>query len=394
MDKFPPWAPAAPLPTPPRPTEPLLAPVLLLGRGGPTVLGAGAWYKNCIALLRQDTAFLSPVAGDLDQPQSCSDFMSYFAAGLQLAGGVPAAIAHDLHPDFLSSRHAAETAARLGIPAIAVQHHHAHIAATCAEHGLDEPVFGLALDGVGLGSDGTAWGGELLKVVGGHCQRLGHLQPLALPGGDRAAREPWRMAAAALHALGRSDEIARRFADEPGAGTLATMLLRGINAPQTSSAGRYFDAAAGLLQLCRRMDFEAQAAIALEKLASEYLVLEKEPDALAEGWVVRPDGSLSLLPLLAELAGLPPQRYAWGAALFHITLAAALADLVVVQSDGRRLPVVLGGGCFFNALLRHALIRRLGEAGYTVYAPQRLSAGDAGLAVGQAWVARHVLAGR
>ena len=159
----------------------------------------------------------------------------------------PQAVVHDLHPDFYSTRFAARFARTRAVPLVGVQHHHAHIAAVLAEHGVRGPVLGLALDGVGLGVDGTAWGGELLRVDGARCERLGHLARIALPGGDRAAHEPWRMAAAALHLMGRGE---RDRGAVPAAGRGARsqqMLLRDLHCPMTSSMGRWFDAAAGLL---------------------------------------------------------------------------------------------------------------------------------------------------
>ena len=148
-------------------------------------------------MARGREAFLSQHIGNLNSPAACAA-LDEAAEHLQTILSVrPAAVAHDAHPDYYSTRAALEMAARLGVPAVAVQHHHAHIAAVCAEHSLDGPVLGFAADGVGLGTDGMPWGGELLQVDGAEFQRLGHLAPLPLPGGDRAAREPWRMACAA-----------------------------------------------------------------------------------------------------------------------------------------------------------------------------------------------------
>src|SRR5690606_14111424 len=169
---------------------------------------------------------------------------------LELPGEPPRAIAHDLHPDFHSTRAGRALAERLRVPAIAVQHHHAHLAAVLAEHGHPGPALGIAADGVGLGDDGAAWGGELLLVDGATCSRLGHLRALPLPGGDRAAREPWRMAAAALQLAGRGEEIARRFAHHGAAAQLAQIIDRPHLSPPTTSLGRHFDAAAALLGLC------------------------------------------------------------------------------------------------------------------------------------------------
>lgn len=356
----------------------------------PPVLACGAWLKNTACLLQGDQVLWSPLHGDLGDPQSCLDLAASLDALLACAEVTPQAIAHDLHPDFYSSQLAVTLAEKLNVPAVAVQHHHAHIAALMAEHGLDGPVLGLALDGVGLGSDGAAWGGELLWVANDAWRRLGYLLPLPLPGGDVAAREPWRLAAAALHLLGRDDEILRRLGPlvgEQSANTVAQMLARNLNCPPSSGAGRWFDAAAGILGISVRQQFEAEAAIALERLAAEYLATHAEP-AIDGLWHLRADGVLDLLPLLTRLFELADSaRSAEGAALFHLTLAAALADWVEHQST--TLPVLLGGGCFANRLLSARLTQRLSARGLPVFSAQAVSCGDAGLALGQAWVAAH-----
>lgn len=356
----------------------------------PPVLACGAWLKNTACLLQGDQVLWSPLHGDLGDPQSCLDLAASLDALLACAEVTPQAIAHDLHPDFYSSQLAVTLAEKLNVPAVAVQHHHAHIAALMAEHGLDGPVLGLALDGVGLGSDGAAWGGELLWVASDAWRRLGYLLPLPLPGGDVAAREPWRLAAAALHLLGRDDEILRRLGPlvgEQSANTVAQMLARNLNCPPSSGAGRWFDAAAGILGISVRQQFEAEAAIALERLAAEYLATHAEP-AIDGLWHLRADGVLDLLPLLTRLFELADSaRSAEGAALFHLTLAAALAAWIEHQST--TLPVLLGGGCFANRLLSARLTQRLSARGLPVFSAQAVSCGDAGLALGQAWVAAH-----
>ena len=356
----------------------------------PPVLACGAWLKNTACLLQGDQVLWSPLHGDLGDPQSCLDLAASLDALLACAEVTPQAIAHDLHPDFYSSQLAVTLAEQLNVPAVAVQHHHAHIAALMAEHGLDGPVLGLALDGVGLGSDGAAWGGELLWVASDAWRRLGYLLPLPLPGGDVAAREPWRLVAAALHLLGRDAEILSRLGPLVGqqsANTVAQMLARNLNCPPSSGAGRWFDAAAGILGISVRQQFEAEAAIALERLAAEYLAAHAEP-AIDGLWQIRPDGVLDLLPLLTRLFELADgARSAEGAALFHLTLAAALADWIECQST--TLPVLLGGGCFANRLLSARLTQRLTAKGLAVFSAQAVSCGDAGLALGQAWVAAH-----
>jgi hydrogenase maturation protein HypF len=249
---------------------------------------------------------------------------------------------------------------------------------------------GLALDGVGLGTDGQAWGGELLSVDGARFTRIGHLRPLALPGGDRAARDPWRMAAAALFDLGRGDEIAQRFSDQPGAGIVAEMLARGLNCPRTSSMGRVFDAAAGLLGICPKMEFEAQAAIALEQSAATYIQAHGWPAPLESGWHIGANGELDLLPLLGALASEPDTAY--GAALFHATLVEALLNWVARAAEATGIErLACGGGCFFNKLLRSGLADRIPPTGLALLLPQRLLPGDTAISLGQAWVAIHLL---
>ena len=358
-----------------------------LAHAGPSVLAFGAYFKSSVCATREDEAFLSPQVGDLDNAAACAAFDEALVRMLDLAEVKPEVVAHDLHPDYYSSRAAVDFAARHGLRAVAVAHHHAHIAAVCAEHGRQGPVLGLALDGVGLGPDGAAWGGELLRVDGAQCERLGHLRPLPLPGGDRAAREPWRMAAAVLHELGRNAEIAARL-PEGGAGTVAAMLERGINCPRTSSMGRVFDAAAGLLGLCARMGHEAEAAILVEQAATRHIELHGWPQAMPGGWVIDAQGRLDLLPLLATLDAAADADLA--AARLHATLVAALGEWVAQAAQvGGIATLAWGGGCFLNALLCAGLRQNLEQRGFRVLAPASVSPGDAGIALGQAWVAMN-----
>ena len=367
---------------------------------GPPVLAVGAWFACTPRRVIAGDVYGAGTAGDLIDADACRRFDAAVAALSALGGEAPCAIAHDLHPDFHSTRAARALAERLGLPAIAVQHHHAHLAAVLAEHGSHAAVVGLAADGVGLGTDGTAWGGELLQVDGARCRRLGHLRALPLPGGDKAAQAPWRMAAAVLHLCGRSDEIAHRFGHQTGAGEISAILTRPRLSPPTTSLGRHFDAAAALLGLCEDNTHHAAAPIALEQAAQKYghggNGGNGEPlghvSADARLWRRTADGTLDLLPLLASLIDEPdPAR---GAARFHATLSAALAEWLIDAAHAmQRHTVALGGGCFHNRLLSDGLCHRLAAGGLTVLRPQRLAPGDADLAIGQAWVAQRALRG-
>jgi hydrogenase maturation protein HypF len=349
---------------------------------GPSVLACGAWLKNTICLTRGDEAFVSQHIGDLDHAgtrQMLGETVAYLCDILDVQ---PQAVAHDLHPDFYSTQFAQVYATQHNLPLIAVQHHHAHIAAICAEHRITEPVLGLALDGVGLGTDGGAWGGELLQVAGTECERLGHLAPLTLPGGDRAAREPWRMAAAALFDMNRADEIVRRFPNQAGAAMVTDMLQRRLNCVATSSMGRWFDAAAGLLGVSEVQGYEGQAAMLLEGLAERH----GKAEPLALGYIHTAQNDLDFRPLLATLADCRDAAY--GAALFHATLAAGLCAWVQ-RAAGRSgiTHVALGGGCFLNNLLSQALIESLSEQDLHVLTAQQLPPNDGAISFGQASIA-------
>jgi len=296
----------------------------------------------------------------------------------------PEIVAHDLHPDFHSTRFAADFARDRGLKSVAVQHHHAHIAAVAAEHGAAGPLLGLALDGVGMGTDKGTWGGELLQVDNERFARLGHLRELPMPGGDKAAREPWRMAAAALFALGRGGEIRARFPQQRAAGAVAMMLGGNAHTPPTSSCGRLFDAAAGLAGVREVAAFEGQAAMLYESQSAQH----GEVDAMEGGFVLGEDGTLDLLPLLARLAD--EREAGFAAALFHATFAAALAAWVVrAGSESGIARVALGGGCFLNQILGNTLRRQLLAAGFEVLEARHAPPNDGGLSLGQAWVAMN-----
>jgi hydrogenase maturation protein HypF len=355
-----------------------------LPAAGESVLALGGHYKVTACLTRGDEAFVSPHVGDMDAPATRKALDATVTHLLRLVDEQPAIVAHDLHPDFYGTRLAARLAQEWDVPTVAVQHHHAHVAAVLAEHRLEGPALGLALDGVGYGSDGGVWGGELLLVDGGTFERLGHLRELPLPGGDRAAREPWRMAAAALHALGRGNEIRTRFAAQPAAGTVAAMLEQGRALTPTSSAGRWFDAAAGMLGLKPTMSYEGQAAMLLEGFAA---VARDSTPAVARH-EVRADGTLDLLPLLASLHAASDPISA--AARFHLGFALALADWVAAAAGRLGMTrVACGGGCFLNDVLSRRLRAELAKRGIEMLEAEALPPNDGGLSLGQCWVAQR-----
>ncbi|MDP1636232.1 MAG: carbamoyltransferase HypF [Gallionellaceae bacterium] len=360
--------------------------IIALPDAGPSVLACGAWLKNTVCVTRGNEAHVSQLIGDLDSAEARQMLDATVARLCNELDVQPEIVAHDLHPDFYSTQFAQTYAAQRDLPVVAVQHHHAHIAAICAEHHIDDAVLGLALDGVGLGTDNAPWGGELLRVAGAEFERDGCLVPLPMPGGDRAAREPWRMAAALLFRLGRGEEIVQRFQNQPGAQTVATMLQRNLNCPPTSSMGRLFDAAAGLLGVNEVQAFEAQAAILLQEAAERH----GQVAPLENGFMINENGELDFSPLLAVLADCPKENNGagHGAALFHATLASGLAEWVERSAHRHNIATVaLGGGCFYNVILLRDLSARLAAQGLRVLTAQQMQPNDSAISLGQAWVA-------
>jgi hydrogenase maturation protein HypF len=370
-------------------------PVIVRRRFARPLLAVGAQLKNAFCLARGDEATLGPHVGDLDNLETYAAFegaIERFEAFLALR---PEAIACDLHPLYLSTRYARERAAALGVPLVEVQHHHAHAAAAMAEHGLDGPVLALAWDGTGLGTDGSAWGGELLLAERRGFERLATSRPLPLAGGDLAIREPWRIALAALlDALGEEAPIDRipLFGAIPPRelDVVCRMIRAGVSSPRAHGVGRAFDAA-GALALRRTVSrYEGQVAMALDGAGVGEAEAAYPFDVDAS---VSPE-QLDLRPLWRALAadvvgGAPP---ALVSDRFHEALVRGGAELV--RRAARRtgtLPVVLTGGCFQNARLAEGLLRELAGS-FEVFLHERVPPGDGGLALGQAAVASAMLA--
>lgn len=348
------------------------------------LIGTGAALKSTICVTRQHEAFVSQHIGDTDNLPTCQALQTALEHFLDLLEVAPCAIACDLHPDFYSTRLAQEFSSRYNLPLFSVQHHHAHIASVMAENHLHGDVFGIALDGVGLGTDGTIWGGELLKLdERGQFERIGHLKNVPLPGGDKASREPWRMGAALAWACGKKDAIAHLWPRQSHLPILP--LINNVKlSPLTSSMGRLFDAASSIAGLCDVQHDEARAAMLLESAALKF----DQPQHLQKLWNIDRHGVLDLGPLFSLLIELrlkksPSEEIAHS---FQSHTVAALADWAhcLVPS---KATVCLAGGCFLNRYLATKLTHRLKNDGYRVYMPSSLPPGDAGISLGQCAVA-------
>jgi hydrogenase maturation protein HypF len=367
-------------------------------------LGAlGGELKCAPALAAGGEILVAEHVGDLGSAAAADAARERLAGLARLAGAVPGALAHDLHPDGV----AAALARELSAHPVAVQHHHAHAAACLLEHGRSGPALALALDGLGYGSDGTLWGGELLRVELAGFERLAHLEPVPLPGGDAAAREPWRMAAVWLARAFPDGAPSLPWHGRRDPARLAAVLAlaaRRTSCPMTSSCGRLFDAIASLLDLADEVSHEAEAALALESAAeaaeegSGALALP-EPGLAAPPLGARGPAPIPVASLVREIALARARGADAGllAAAFHEGLAARLAGAALAFARRLELSsVVLTGGCFQNRLLLEAVRARLAARGLEALVHRRLPPGDGGLAAGQAAVAvaRASIAGR
>jgi hydrogenase maturation protein HypF len=326
------------------------------------ILAAGAELKSTFCVATPAGACLSPHLGDLDSEAAFRAFETDLEVYLAMLGVEPDVIAHDLHPDYLSTKWAHER----GLPLVGVQHHHAHAAACLAEQGEEGPALALVFDGTGYGTDGTLWGGELLRCDLGGFERLAWLDPVPLPGGEAAIREPWRLAAVHLERAGLP---------VPWKRWPAVRESLKANAPLSSGMGRLFDAVAALLGVRERVSYEGQAAIELEQLAG---------DLPADPWAWR-FGAATDLVSDCHSALEQGRDSAWIAASFHETVAASAAAACAETAGAET--VVLSGGTFQNLRLLHSTSARLEAAGFRVLTHRLVPPNDGGISFGQAAVA-------
>jgi hydrogenase maturation protein HypF len=342
------------------------------------VLACGAELKSTFCLARGRRAWVSHHIGDLKNAETLASFQTGVAHFERLFAVAPEIVAHDLHPDYLSTTYAL---AREGVERVAVQHHHAHLAACLAEHGEAGPAVGAIFDGAGLGSDGTVWGGEILVGDLRGFERAGHLWPVALPGGDQAAREPWRMACAWRAAAG-GDARPLRGVDETRWSAIARLAESGVASPPTTSVGRLFDAVAALTGLRLEVTYEGQAAMELEA-ACDGAERGAYPLRSVAGVL---DARETILAVDRDVSrGVPVGTIA---TRFHHALAdATAADCAQLAADRGLEIVVLSGGAFQNRRLLERTAAGIEQAGLRVLVPERLPPNDGGIAFGQAAVA-------
>jgi len=354
-----------------------------------TVLAVGAHLKNAVALAVGENVFISQHIGDLETAPAADAFRRAIRDLETLYGAEPAIVAADLHPDYLSTRFARDSRKNY----FGVQHHVAHVLSCMAENGILLPALGVAWDGTGYGTDGTIWGGEFFLVTNDHVERVAHLRPFRLPGGEKAIKEPRRAAIGLLYELyGEAAfemdplEVLRQMPPSQRS-ALKTMLRRRLNSPYTSSAGRLFDAVASLINLRQSVTFEGQAAMELEWALAGVdtdeaysLSLAPHPPPLVLDWSPMIDSLLEDVNAGVSKAVI--------SARFHNTLAEAVLTVAKKVGEPR---VALSGGCFQNAYLSQRVVTRLQAEHFEPHCHQRVPPNDGGIALGQMFAARNHL---
>ena len=343
------------------------------------LLACGAEQKASFCLSKPGYAFPSQHMGDLKNAETLDNWEAQIEHFSGLFGVTPAAVACDMHPDYLSTAYAAERAERDGVPLLRVQHHHAHMASCMADNGLDGECLGLIWDGTGYGSDGSIWGGEVLAGGYRRFERAGSVRPVALAGGDAAIDGIWRAGLAMLLDAGADTGV---FSDEPGYGTVLKMLRTGTNSPKSSGVGRLFDGAAAILGIRRRAGYEGQGAVLLEAAADPGERGEYPYSFYGSGGVMTLDWRALVRAMTDEL--LAGERAGKLAAKFMNTLVSAASEQLAALSEKTGLRrVVLSGGVFQNMYLMERLPARLRALGLDVYTHSRVSTNDEGISLGQ-----------
>jgi hydrogenase maturation protein HypF len=354
-----------------------------------TILALGAHLKASVSLVKGGELVLGQHLGDLEHLRAVEAFERAVRDLGSFYEATPEIVACDLHPDYASSSVARALAEKYGAHLVTVQHHHAHVAAVMAEHGVEDPVLGIAWDGTGLGSDETIWGSEFLLVDGGTFRRFAHLAPYRLPGGDHAARHPWRSAIGVLASVDRDlvERAGRAWLSERELAVVLDAMDRGVNAPITTSMGRLFDAVAAMTGFSSSSTFEGEAAMGLE-FAARTVPLDDErayPLPIREGERLTGDLAPLVHAVSADVAAGASREVV--AARFH---AALVAFAVEIASRAGRENVVLGGGCFQNRLLASAVRSRLEARGHRVFGAGQIPCNDGGISAGQAFVAARI----
>lgn len=372
-------------------------------KSGTNLLAVGGHFKNAIAILMADKVFLSQHIGDMETPQAFDAFQTVIKTLGSIYDFQPDGIACDAHPDYISSQYARSQSSFFGLPVFSVQHHYAHVLACMAENQIEPPVLGISWDGTGYGLDGTIWGGEFLAVSDRSFQRVAHWRTFRLPGGEKAVKEPRRVALGLLYELFGADfddgfnpfnPLPLQDFSPRELQVIKTMLQKQLNAPLTSSMGRLFDAIAALIGLRQTVTFEGQGAMELEFILSQIDEIDSEINPINRDaeYSFKIENNLENLPNQPLIVDWQPMireiladlRFQQPIALislkFHNTLVAA--TVAIAKQIGIE-KIALTGGCFQNKYLTERMIQKLTEANFRPYWHQWVPPNDGGLALGQ-----------